>query len=505
LLQEIARGGMGVVYKARQPALNRTVALKMILGGRLTSRDAVERFRTEARAAAALDHPNIVPIFDAGQCGDQHYFTMAFVEGRNLDALVEAEGVRSPAEAAAVVRAVAEAVEYAHRRGIVHRDLKPANVLIDAEGRPRVTDFGLAKSLEEGIAMTAPGQVLGTPSFMAPEQAQGRSQEVGKPADIFALGGILYYLLTGRAPFTGDSVAEVLRKAAFESPPAPRSHRPDLPEGLEAICMKCMHKDPARRYATAGEVAAALLPCVTPTVVSAAPATARGPGRRLWVAAAGVAALLVAAGLWATRHRPEEKGPAAGSAPDRPVAENPQPEAPRGADPAQEPPRRDFGLAVEMLGADPGAAGARQLVEGKHVRFRIAVGRDAYVGIWDEAPDGPVTQIFPNEYEPDNLLRAGKPQEIPGAGRRYNIDAELSQGINRVRVVASSRPWDPLRGELQGQFLLFKTKDQKEGWNRRLREIRGLRVRPAGPQEPVAVSEETLQYQVVPAPKPGRP
>ena len=190
LLHELARGGMGVVYKARQTTLNRIVALKMIIAGQLASEDEVRRFYLEAEAAANLDHPGIVPIFEVGQHEGQHYFSMGFVEGRSLAQKV-ADGPLSPREAALFTRDVAEAAQYAHNKGVIHRDLKPANVLLDSQGRPKVTDFGLAKKLKGDSGLTATGQVMGTPSYMPPEQASGKS-DVGPLADVYSLGAILF-------------------------------------------------------------------------------------------------------------------------------------------------------------------------------------------------------------------------------------------------------------------------------------------------------------------------
>jgi hypothetical protein len=187
---------------------------------------------------------------------------------------------------------------------------------------------------------------------------------------------------------------------------------------------------------------------------------------------------------------------------EKTVPEIPIPQKPDSG-PALEPTHRDFGLRVEMLDAAPGTEGsARHLVEGRHVRFRIGVERDAYVGIWDVGPGGTIVQLFPNKYEPDNLVPAGKPRDVPGISR-YHIDAELSEGTNRVWIVASTRPWDALKGEEEGPYTIFKTPEQKQAWERRLREIRGLRVRPADVEEPAGVSEEMLHYQVVPALKTG--
>ena len=187
LVEEIARGGMGVVYKARQVSLNRIVAVKMILAGQLATKADHDRFHAEAQAAALLEHPNIVPIFEVGEHEGQHYFSMGYVDGQSLAARL-AEGPLPPKEAAELVATVAEAVEYAHRQGVIHRDIKPSNILIDSQGRPRVTDFGLAKRVDSGSELTATGQILGTPSYMPPEQAAGQIKAVGPAADIYALG-----------------------------------------------------------------------------------------------------------------------------------------------------------------------------------------------------------------------------------------------------------------------------------------------------------------------------
>ena len=221
LLSEIARGGMGVVYKARQVKLNRLVALKMILAGNLAGEAEIRRFYLEAEAAANLDHPGIVPIYEVGQHEGQHYFSMGFVEGQSLAQRV-AEGPLPPREAAALMVQIAEAVQYAHEKGVIHRDLKPGNVLLDAQGRPKVTDFGLAKKLQSDSGLTASGQIMGTPSYMPPEQAQGRA-DIGPLADVYSLGAMLYCLLTGRPPFQAASAMDTLKQVLEQDPPAPHS------------------------------------------------------------------------------------------------------------------------------------------------------------------------------------------------------------------------------------------------------------------------------------------
>jgi serine/threonine-protein kinase len=247
LVEEIARGGMGVVYKARQVSLNRTVALKMILAGDFSSPTMIQRFQAEAEAAARLEHPNIVPIYEIGTHEGQHYFSMRFVEGgtlaqqmqrssRRKEALSQSRspnlkveetsepshvGCYSSKEAVRLMVNVARAVHHAHQHGILHRDLKPGNILLDATGAPHVADFGLAKLLERDSAQTQSATVMGTPSYMAPEQAAGQTKQLSTVADVYSLGAVLYELLTGRAPFRGQSAAETMRQVMEVEPARP--------------------------------------------------------------------------------------------------------------------------------------------------------------------------------------------------------------------------------------------------------------------------------------------
>jgi WD40 repeat protein/tRNA A-37 threonylcarbamoyl transferase component Bud32 len=250
LLQEIAHGGMGVVYKARHGKLQRTVALKMIRAGHLASAEEIQRFKAEATAAAQLDHPGIVPVYEVGECQGLHYFSMGFVEGGSLAARLR-EGPLPPRDAAGLVRRVAEALAYAHERGVIHRDLKPSNVLLDKDGQPKVTDFGLAKRVQGTSDLTLTGQVLGTPSYMPPEQAAGRIDQVGPAADVYSLGALLYCLLTGRPPFHAAGPLETLQQVVQREPAAPRQLNGAVDRDLETICLKCLQKDPGKRYAGA--------------------------------------------------------------------------------------------------------------------------------------------------------------------------------------------------------------------------------------------------------------
>ncbi len=250
LLETVARGGMGVVFKARHRQLDRVVALKMILAGQLAGPEEIQRFRAEAQAAAKLDHPGIVPVYEVGEELGLHYFTMAFVEGKSLaERLVE--GPIAPKDAARLVRDLAAAVAYAHEHGIVHRDLKPANVLIDAQGQPKLTDFGLAKQTQHDNQMTGTGQIVGTPSYMAPEQAKCDPAAVGPSSDVYGLGALLFALLTGRPPFQGVSPVDTIQHVLSAEPARPRLLNPNVPRDLETICLKCLEKAPAKRYGSA--------------------------------------------------------------------------------------------------------------------------------------------------------------------------------------------------------------------------------------------------------------
>jgi hypothetical protein len=296
LLEEIARGGMGVVYRARQASLDRIVAVKMMRPGLLATEAEIQRFRAEARTAASLQHPNIVAIHEVGEFDGLHYFSMDFVDGPSLAALVHHRPL-SGAEAARHVQVLAEAVGYAHGRGILHRDLKPSNVLVDGSGRPRITDFGLARPLDGDSGATLSGAVVGTPAYMPPEQAAGEHQRLSPASDVYSLGALLYELLTGRPPFQGKTQYETVQQVLHETPEVPRKLNAKIDRELEAICLRCLEKDPARRYATAQELSADLGRFLGGEPVQAkARMRAR---RRLWIEAAIAAGLLaVLAILW---------------------------------------------------------------------------------------------------------------------------------------------------------------------------------------------------------------
>src|SRR5262249_12569589 len=313
ILGEVGRGGMAVVYKARQLSLKRLVALKMILAGEHVGPDRLARFRSEAEAVARLHHPGIVQIYETGEHGGVPYLALEFVAGGSLAQKMRDRG-RTPRDAAALIETLADAIDAAHRAGIIHRDLTPSNILLAAPpgdghtddrtpraagyGVPKITDFGLAINLGDGSRHTRTGEVVGTPHYMAPEQAQGRRREFGPATDIHALGAILYELLTGRPPFIGATAVDTLVQLSYEEPIPPTRLRPDLPRDLEIICLKCLQKEPRHRSASAGPLARDLPRFLTGEPIHARPTSIGGrvikwARRRPVIAALAMASVLL--------------------------------------------------------------------------------------------------------------------------------------------------------------------------------------------------------------------
>jgi eukaryotic-like serine/threonine-protein kinase len=303
VLGELGRGGMGVVYKARHIGLDRLVALKLLRDAAHAGAEEVARFRREAEAVARLQHPHVVQIHDVGEHHGRPYLALEYVAGGSLAQRLQGTPL-PPREAARLLEALARAVQAAHQRGVIHRDLKPANVLLTADGTPKVSDFGLAKRLDGDAAHTQSGAIVGTPSYMAPEQAGGRREAVGPPADVYALGAILYELLTGRPPFRAETPLDTLLQVQTEEPLPPSRLQPRIPHDLETICLKCLEKTPTRRYATAASLADDLGRFLEGKATLARPASPWGRGvkwvrRRPAVAALlGAVALVTALGFW---------------------------------------------------------------------------------------------------------------------------------------------------------------------------------------------------------------
>ncbi|MFQ5730671.1 MAG: protein kinase [Planctomycetaceae bacterium] len=293
VFEMLDRGGMGVVFRARQRELQRYVAVK-ILADLYRAPDRIARFRVEAESVARLQHPNIVQIYEVGEFGGRPFYSMELVDGGSL-AQKLAESRPSPQDSAAIVETLARATHAAHQRGIIHRDLKPANILLALDGTPKIADFGLAKRLDDDSSQTKTGEIMGTPSYMAPEQAEGRPEQIGPAADVYALGAILFEMLTGKPPFRASTMLKLLGKAASQDAAFPRNQRTNIPRDLQAICLKCLEKRPGRRYREAERLADDLR-----RVLNGEPIVARriGPIRRLakwskrrpaWALLAGIA------------------------------------------------------------------------------------------------------------------------------------------------------------------------------------------------------------------------
>lgn len=371
MLSEQGRGGMGVVYQARQAGLNRLVALKMVLAGAYASEEERSRFRPEAEAIARLHHANIVQIFEVGEQDGLPYFSLEYCPyGSLADRL---DGTPQPApKAAELVEALARAMQVAHSGGIVHRDLKPANVLFAPDGTAKVADFGLAKYLDSGSAQTATGAVLGTPSYMAPEQAGGKTREIGPAADVCALGAILYELLTGRPPFKGATPLDTLEQVRSQEPVPPGRLQQTVPRDLETICLKCLDKEPRKRFASAGELADDLRRWLNGEPIRARPVgagerTAKWVRRHAAITALAAAVLLVpglgVAGIvWKYFDAEQQKG----------IAQGKEQEAQQEADKAKA--ARDFLIRILRISeADSlgGSITARQILADAEQRIPV--------------------------------------------------------------------------------------------------------------------------------------
>ncbi len=279
ILDELGRGGMGIVYRARQVTLNRLVALKVIRSAEFASEAELIRFQNEAEAVARLDHPHIVPIYEVGRQAGQRFFSMKLIPGTSLDRRL-ADFAADVAAAARLVATIAEAIHHAHERGILHRDLKPANILLDERGEPHVTDFGLARQIDAESDLTHSGYPVGTPSYMSPEQVRGEKGSFTTATDVYGLGSIFYALLTGHAPFLGSSLAETLDKVRAAAPEPPAQVNTRVPRDLEVICLKCLEKDPQRRYPSARALADDLHRWLGGEPIEARPV---GPATRAWM------------------------------------------------------------------------------------------------------------------------------------------------------------------------------------------------------------------------------
>lgn len=416
LLEEIGRGGMGVVYKAYQRSLDRVVAIKTLAADPFARARAMERFVSEARLAATLHHPGIVPIYEIGERDGFPYFTMEYLEGQTLDAFVAGERA-SPVRIAELVAQVAEIVWFAHERGVLHRDLKPSNVIVSVDGRVRVMDFGLAKRMEDSdVPRTLAGDVLGTPSYMSPEQARGDWPRVDRRSDIYSLGAILYALLAGRPPHQHSSPIMTIVSVLQDSPTPLRALRPELDEDLELICLKCLAKDPGERYATVAELLEALAEWLRAPGASGRARRAAQRRRRIAVGTLGaLAAALVVGGLVLTM-----------SDRDVPVGDE-APESVHAPDAVRAP---DFG-------AEPGPSAIVQRRTGRAARpgdLDETFGRQGVVQMPLGTAEG-INDAYAVALQPDGkIVAAGQVTRMRGAYymavTRFLPDGQLDRSFN---------------------------------------------------------------------------
>jgi hypothetical protein len=474
VLGKLGEGGMGVVFQARDLTLKRLVAIKQLLHP-APSAEGLARFRAEAEALARLRHPHVVPIHAAGEQDGRPFFVMEYVEGGGLDRKINGRP-QPPADAARLLMLLARAVHAAHQQGIVHRDLKPANVLLappadepalnTAYGLPKVSDFGLSKTLGEDQGRTAGGTVLGTPGYMAPEQAAGRPEDVGPATDVYALGAILYELLTGQVPFRGRSLLETLEQVRTQPPRSPRELRPDVPPALEAVCLRCLAKSPADRYPTAQALAEDLgrfLSGEKPAAPAAPPAPARtntDAARPRAVLAAALVGLLLA-GAAASFFWPWNSPPPASIEPVRGTdqsAATPTPPAPRAERYAGFIDlriwRKDGDKPLRMRLTD---AGALPLHDGDRFRIEAKVTPAAYLYLFGIDTEGVVTPIYP--WQPQKGWGSRPSQEsrleVLSLPERDNATWGFvgdKEGMETFLMLARPTPLDADDGTVRGWF-----------------------------------------------------
>ncbi len=510
VLRALGGGGMGIVLEAQDGRLARRVALK-VMRPHLAAHEASRlRFLREARAAAAVTHDHVVTIYEVGEADGIPFLAMQLLSGESLESLLVRQGRLPPAEALRLGREVAEGLRAAHERGLVHRDIKPANLFLSAEPEPaagggeppttdsgqraqvKILDFGLALVAGDDVRLTQTGSLIGTPGYIAPEQTAG--QEVDARSDLFSLGCVLYRMLAGTLPFAAPSTLAYVRALATGGPKSLRELAPEAPPAFADLVMELLASDPAARPPSAADVARRLSAVAAGQPASRAdpppatvPPTPAGRRRKRALLVASAVALLVVTGAavdlrWFrgppgaddTTAPPESVRPAAGSAPLR----------------------RDFDLTVEMRGGKAGPSGAVHFTEGDVVSLRVAAGRDGYLTLWLVEAGGEVTQLFPNEFENDNRVRAGKPVTVPG-NARYAIRATPSRGTDHLLAVASTQRWAMARGQQAGPYVVFRTAEERGRWAEALR---GLELTPLpGPDaEAWMVSEVKIAFRVAP-------
>ncbi|MDR3618255.1 MAG: serine/threonine-protein kinase [Paludisphaera borealis] len=484
----LGRGGMGVVFRARHVRLNRIVAIKLAIAGAYAAPRERERFQREAEAVAALRHANVVQIYDVGDSEGRPYFTMEFIAGGSL---AEAAKPTTPRQAASILLALSGALQSAHTAGIIHRDLKPANILLDEDGTPKISDFGLSRRIDDAASLTLNGAVIGTPSYMAPEQAAGDRTAVGAAVDIYALGAILYELLTGRPPFRGETSPETIRQTIHSDPPPPSRLNSKIPRDLEIICLKCLSKDPSRRYASAVSLGSDLQRFLDGEAIEAKPEgrierlwrkVRRNPGYAMLLACVVLlAAILACVGLWLAAERAEMGRRAAteGAADERAAEVDLRDMAREMARGALAEARTAFDRAQGRLGRRGSTDLREALVRGRRdldmaARFEaIRMGRARTVGgvVDDAGTDEAYAQAFRG-------FGLGGPDEAPEA-----VAARIRASNARRAVVDALDDWPITSADIRRKEWVLQvarlSAGEESGWIRDARDPEVRRSRQA--------------------------
>ena len=449
-------GGQALVYRALHPTLAKELVIKLGRYPIQPDHSDADHLAAEGRILAELDHPNLGRVYDLDVYEGRPYLVMEYIRGLTLRQYVEQHAL-PPREIAKLLAKIARALGVAHAKGVIHQDIKPKNILVDEAGEPRIIDFGMARLCHAwSEARGEPGMVSGTIQFMAPEQARGETDCVNHRSDIFALGAVLYLLLTGKTPYEGTNVLDLLARAGRCEFDATRLDGPGIPPRLREICLKAMRERPDERYISADAMAADL------------ERFSRGLRRRNKAILAGAAVLLVlavAVGRWIVHPR-QPVSPSVGHAL-----------------------RQDFAVRCTPLGQAGPTPESWVLKEGQRIAFRIEADRDCYVGVWHVDPRGNILQLFPNEYDSDHRLVANQPRTIPGDAR-YAVQATVSEGPEFLHVVASTTPWKAEAGRQHGPYVVFASPEERSRWEER---VRGLVVKK---DDSPAVSELVLPFEV---------
>lgn len=423
-------GGQALVYRAVHPTLARELVIKISRSPVAEPSASIDRLVPEGKMLSSLEHPHIARVYDLDVHEGRPFLVLEYVRGLTLRQYIEQHPL-APREMAALLARIARALAAAHALGIVHRDLKPQNILIDEAGEPRIIDFGLAQLRDAWLHDTdLSGVISGTAQYMAPEQARGEDEAIGHRSDLFALGGILYFLLTGQAPFAGGDIHDSIDRAARCAFDADALERSGAPRALAAICLRAMQADPKDRHSNAAALAGDL------------ERFARRSWVKPWLIAAGVLALAAVSAILAVLLN----GGSNENNPPRPL-------------------RHDFPLSIKVLGSEAGADGVLRLVEGQPIRFSVTAGHDAYVGIWwTDNPQGRYELLFPNAaYEVDHFFGAGQARTVPGDPGDAII-ATPSSGTEYFHIVATSFPWPLKAGEELGPGVALASEEELARW-----------------------------------------